>query len=654
MTRRGAGAWQRSTAYDRDRRRVERLVLLTGAQRLAFNAYDVARTARQHPELRLEQSGELHRHLRDLRVTHATPVGPELIALRVREKAQRHLASGRPGGAPDEATRSSRPERRVRRWVLTSRLPEWEANGGGCTDAEKVYLAVWVASAALATRIVPTITVTRVLSLIAELRLADYTQTNVLLTRLAERTPPLVRAVKSEAEHWVGWEPLDDGPEHPLLTKWTDEVRRLVEDGGALPITEHATRNVATRELLKRTIQSTRSKDWPAGRPVSARDIRLHAATDPVARDLLLRVTANGGSLGRALHEASRQRAGASPRRGVHRIVGPAGERHIRYDVPAVPGHDIRLQSANFDTLRPLASQDRLLQMDEERRRAESLGRAVPSAAGLAAVRQLTVAIQLERALGLLDMVSAVAARFGTGPRKELGVMRAHIDSFRALHAVHEQVAESAYDALREVGAHPLTWALELERPYLTARQYVGFCPVGWFGADTPATVISRATALTRFANPHHTTRQDADPDRAAAIVVDRAEALLHLAEQGRGGVLAFLTSGMGLLGRYLRDARLVRPLVGDCNARVQQAALAALTLLGAEDTAATAQAWIGDPASTPEIIVSSLHALHVLQQTSVAILPPHVRTHGHPLVRRTVREVLDASRDGRWLLQRG
>lgn len=377
MTRRGAGAWQRSTAYDRDRRRVERLVTLTGTQRLAFNAYDVARTARQHRELRLEQSGELHRHLRDLRVTLATPVGPELITLRTPPATRRRSGTERPSRVPEAPQLSPRPERRVRRWVLTSRLDEWEKSGGGCTDAEKVYLAVWVASAALATRTVPTIAVTRVLRVIPELRLVDFTQTSVLLTRLAERTRPLVRVVKSATEHWVAWEPTGEAPEHPLLTKWTEEVRRLAEDGGTLPLTEHATRNVATRELLRRTIQSTRSKDWPDGRPVSARDVRLYAATDEVARDLLLRVTANGGSLGRALHEASRQRKGASARRGVHRIVGPAGERHIRYDVPAVPGHEIRLQAANLETLRPLVSQDRLLQMDEERRRAESLGRAV-------------------------------------------------------------------------------------------------------------------------------------------------------------------------------------------------------------------------------------------------------------------------------------
>jgi len=608
--------------------------------RLVFTARDVTREARQAPHLTLDEPAELHRHLTALIGTVLIDAGRGPLD---------EVAAGADGASeaqpPAESTAASR---RVRRFVHVHRAEEWARAGGLASDGEKVYVALAVAILALRQRSVPTRTVTRVLHLIEPLRLSGTQQTNVVLSALARRSPPLVQREPSPDGWSADWTLVGEAPPEIGQTTWVQEVRALEEADGALPLSGAPSRNVQMRLLVRRTIEWSVCADWPAGRPVSATDIRLCAASDPLAAHLLTAVTARGRGLGAALHEAVR----STTTPAVTRVEGPADARRVWYDMPSLSGGEARTQFANLELARTWLSDERVRRLDHERRTAEALSRLGPSTAGLAAVRLLTVALEVRRATDLCDHVAARRHLMGARPRAELDQLYDRLRSNARLLTVQERCVDDAHAALLAVGAHPVTWALDVERPYFTAQQFVQCAPPGWFGGDSPATVIARATTLARFPNPNHTRRSDVNPDAAASVVVDRPEALLHLAESGRALLLPFLQAGFGLLGRYLRDARVVRPLLRDADARVRQCALAALVLLDDGEAVTTARRWLDDPTAAPDVIVSALYALHVQRALVPAQLPVHVRTSRAPLVARTLRAVLDGARAGRWLLQ--
>jgi hypothetical protein len=627
MVTRGSGPWQQSAAYGRDQQRVDLLVRQVGRSMLCFTAYDVARNARSSETMRLEESVHLYRHLRDM---------PDDVLRRV-------------PSALRVAGETSAEVRDVRRYVLAERFDEWGREGGSLTDRERVLVGLWIAGAVLRDVAVPTIAVTRVLQLVSPLALSSTVQMHTVLTQLAEDATVVVRARTAEGEDGVRWQCVASLA-HPKLETWLEGVRAaMVSEGGAV-LSVFPSRNNLVKRLVAVVIDAGRSKAWPAGQLVGASDISREAAVNPSVRALLERVHEARGGLGRALQEASRSRSEHLP--PVARVVMPGASRTILYDVPSLAGSDARLLRADAEQLAAHCTENRLLLWDRERRLAASLAREGGATGSLGTVRQYSIGMEWVAQWATLTRLEQSAGAMGAGGKALLKEIRKRLYSHDHLSRVAAQSEDAAHAVLRLRGIDPLTWAVTTLRPYVTARQFVEFCPPGTFGDDTPPTVLSRSVTLTRWANPAHTRRQDPDPDRAASVVVDRVEAMLQLAERGVSHGLTWLQRGAQLLGPCVRDARLVHPLLAPGQSvDTQLSALAALVLLGDAKAETWAMETLATP-SEPETIRASLFALHVLQRDAL-VIPAPVRCATNPLVRAAVRAVSDARQRGRWLLQR-
>ena len=331
----------------------------------------------------------------------------------------------------------------------------------------------------------------------------------------------------------------------------------------------------------------------------------------------------------------------------------PGAARTILYDVPTLPGSEARLAVADLMATDAHCTEDRLLLWDRERREAHTYANAAGPLGAIGSVRLYMLGMEWSQVTTGLARAASVGPDLGRGGQRLLKQIRVRLDGYEKLAAVAARSQAPAHAAMRVLGIDPLTWAVSMPRPYLSAREYVGYCPPGEFGNDSPATVLARQVSLTRWPNPRHTRKTDTDPDRAATVVVDRVLGLVQLAERGRSEALAWLHRGQHLLGPFLRDARFVRPLLdGQFPQEVQARALAALVLLGDPSAAEWAHARLRDTATPPDVCCASLYALHILQRDAFEI-PLDVRRTRHPLVMRAVRSVVDARRRSRWLLQR-
>lgn len=631
MPPKGHGPWQQSAEAQRDRAHVIRMVQRTGEQQLVFTAYDVRATARRYPAAELATSRVLYRHLKVLTPDVVTEVGTEVHALRKGAAGVRH----------------------VRRYVLTSRLAEWHEAGGGHTDLEKVLLALWVACAALRVPGVPTIMVTRVLRLIEVLRLHTTQSTSTLLERLAKQAPPAVASTKT-AEGGRLWTPIGE-VEHPQFSVWIAQVATVLSGDAYLPADAYASRNAATAALVRRSIELSKSAEWPHGRSVTADDLRTTAATDPIARALLTRITAGGKSLGNALHEASRHRR-ASQQAGdpvLQQLVTPGGHRTRWYDLFGDIHAEGRAQVANLHAARELLTTERLLGMDADRRDARRLAQLHPDPVvqRLVTLRHYAVGLAVEETRALVKHIGEHAEAFGREPREELAGMLETLNGYIGLARLHASVAEQAHRELRGLGAHPLVWPHDIERPLITAPELAAYAPQDAM-VDDPATMVARMTTVPRFANPRYTRKQDPDPTRACTLALDRPEALLVAAQRTPSKMVPWLQRGYQLMGRQLRDARVIVPLVDHADAGLRDAGLAALALLGAPDAVVVAQAALEQRNLDVSSVLTSLYTLAVCRTLSADSVPRHIRYHRDRRIALKVDEVLEAVEDGRWLLQ--
>jgi hypothetical protein len=164
--------------------------------------------------------------------------------------------------------------------------------------------------------------------------------------------------------------------------------------------------------------------------------------------------------------------------------------------------------------------------------------------------------------------------------------------------------------------------------------------------------LLGNAKSLRRFPNPRHTRRNDRDPSAAAAMGVDRVEALAYAADFFRGRTYPLLMRASRLLGPDLRDARFALRLLGSPRWRDRQLALATLVALGAPEAAGACHAVLADETALADHVVDALHGLLMLRRVVPSEWPDHVRNATSSLIRAAVRDVQFAARDGRWLLQ--
>lgn len=636
-----------SAALDRDRCRVYDLVQRVGNERLRFTVADLRRTMMEEPRFRLADTRTLGRHFAALNPATVTSVGQPLVAL------EGELPEG--GGS-----------RGHHLYVLTSRLPEHLASPPHLPDAVRVHTALWVAFDAVGGAPVDTNTVTRVCRTIEPLAIDDRIQMTTRLAALATRSRPLAEQVRAEQElersRWRRWRPIGRRPENPRFDDWV-AIMRALEDGMATPRrVGHVTVHEIAVELVGLAINETRSSFWPYGRSVTVEDISATSVDNSRAQELLGLLRQRGTSLGKVLGDASKVRI-AGRRRAEPRVVkvGTVDGGRPYYDVPVRAGLEARSLAVALGDARAAAGHEALAELDQEFKAAQRLARdaAHAAVAAVAAVRIYLV----HRALDARERVvqSLMDQRHLLSQRATQTVLRLEgrlADARRRLGGEVEEAREEAAERCNQVGIE-LSHVLGAARPLLIGDKYLAWIPRDRRNGRTGPQLLADATMLRRYPNPEHTHRSERDPRRAAVTGVDRVEALVHLAEKQGARTLTFVQGAADLLGRDLRDPKLVRVALASslhadgtvCDERLWSRALAALALLGDEAAEHESLSVMAGAGRSPEQAVRAIYALCVMRRAGLARLPEWVCSSSHASIVTVLRAVLRAERSENWLL---
>lgn len=622
--------WPKLPSERADRDRVIDLVTRVGRNQLRFTVYDLQAAMRRQSHLRLAHPGQLARHLRDLQGDLLVEVGRRLVTTQA-------------------------PSRRAKRiFVLPHRLREVPASAPDLDPLERVYHALWVAVDAEALPAVPTNAVTAVLKSFAALGVERGMQTSTYLSTLANLDQPLVRKHTGAQGRWAAWQPLGQRPCHPDYEHWVATWRDRVTSAPSQSAAGVTTIQEAARELILLAIEAVQDEEWPAGRAVTVRDVTEAAEEEPRGRELLAVVRARGRSLAQVLHDASRRRisGGARVHARIQALETPAGMQTY-FDVPDHPGAAHRALVIDARALgTALADRwlDRLRDEWSEAQRLPHLGQH-PVYAACGAVRQAALLRELAGLESRLAGLDAHAAHLGPALRARMQLWAGRLGALFRMCGTLAAADARAADAL--AGSElDLDEVLGATRPLVTADEFFAWVPRHDRGADSPAVRLSRATTLRRFPNPHHRHRAAASKAEAAVTCVDRVEALLHLAERNATSPSSFLRAGGRLLGRDLRSAALVRPLLESPDPTDRRVALSALVLLGNTQAEAVARSFL-QLRQCPDLQVDGLHALMVLGSLEVASLPVAVTGSPAMVVRQALREVVFAVRDGERLPRR-
>lgn len=624
--------WPASDSERRDRDLVVELVRITGEQQLVWTVYDVRRLMKSTPRLRLTHTGQLSRHIHALDRELITPV-------------DKRLDSGR---ARDE----SLPSRTRHQFVLSRRLPEYEAGASSMDDLERVYHALWVALEALGLEEVPTQEVTRVLHNIEALALVTPRNTLNHLVTLHERNQQLVE--KSKRGRWSVWRALGCRPEHPQFEAWVQEYAATAESGSTTAQAGHATLNAMGHELVLRALRSSRSSTWPAGHSVQIADIRAAIGRDRRAKELSDHLRVRGRSVGAVLGDLTKERIAG--RRRVERPVVKVGSVEGSapyYDAPGEPGFERRRLILPFRLLQAELASNTLKQLDEEACAADRFrnGHGSVLLRAVGAVRLVLVHRALHPAERLLEELEDQSHLLSKNIRQGVDEYRSKLSAFLSRVPSREAVTDEAAQLFAELGEE-LEATLAADRPLMTPHAYVSYLSPHVVGDLTPSEFLHRVKTLRRFDNPNHTKQTDPDPARSARYCVDRAEGLCYLAERYQGRVYGFLRSGLQLLGRDHRSPVLFRRLARDGDPVNRRAALAALVLLDDPGARSVANEWLLS-SERPEEIVEAIQALLVLGEIERTDWPPRIRRTENRQIRDALTNCVLAARSGRPLLQR-
>jgi hypothetical protein len=679
----------------RDRDRVITLVRRVGDSVLRFTLQDVKQAHRTAPpHLALERPQHLARHVNALVGTVIARAERECLPRLASERDQCQATAdgtttsdGQGSAGPSELAEARVP-RSTSSFVLSHREAVLHAGPPQLDDLERAYLALWIATQVLGQTVVPTAAVSAVSDVITDLVRQSKAQVSNPLTALAKRQVPLVRKHPVDESGWVRWEPLAGPPNHPQLGAWTERMR-----GQGLAVHElarvgHATGNALVRELVDLALDATVSPEWPVGHSVTVTDLDAIAGADHRAAEITAALRRAGRSLGDTLGDVTKVRivSGMRVQQHVAKVSGPGG-RGTLYDVPSRPGYERRILIAPYRRLMQDASSSALAALAREIGAARGLEapgqgqgglRAAASGgpgwtwrttgpgsldsadpqqtrechqayAHIAAARQLVVICTLEDLLAVARALSLQAALLSTGVRKHVRARELAIQS-----ALEQAGGAATRTRLQEAlaAAGLASDAENTQRPLLTGSEYAAFCPSEVLGKRRAAVVLANATTLRRYPNPRYTSKRDPDPVRAAPTAVDRLDALLYLADTSGGRTLPIFQAARRVLGLDVRDHRLVLPLLGSRRRADRQLALAVLVSLGAPEAIDACLGVLADEAAPADHVADALHGLLILRRVTPSEWPERVRNAANGLLRATVRDVVFAARDGRWLLQ--
>jgi hypothetical protein len=635
--------WPGSDDEWADRHAVVRLIEQVGRDRLRFTVADL----RSHLKASRSVDGiggraaALHRP-RDLsrHVAAIEKTGTLLVQIGTQFDA---------GGTAPSTPRS----RHV--FVLSCRQHEWLAGVAvsDMDDVERVHLALWVAFIVAGARPVTTSAVTHVLRNVRQLAIGARRQTAAMLQGLAARAAPLAEQIRMPGERWTRWQPSGPEPLLAQLDEWVRQARAASGSSAVLSGAGHATANEVARSLIEIAVTRFKSRDWPSGRSVTMNDISAVIGADCGARELSDHLKRVGSPLRAVLGDATKENVAGAPR--VHqRIVKVPNSwtSATYYDVPDVPGYEARRMVVQMRGLAAVLAPTALNDLMFEHAKAITLGRDAshPALTAMSAVRLLHLQHHLDVLGEALREAQSRAHLLGSVQRGHLNDLVASYMGCRKATGTTAEALSKASDALRvfDLGADEI---LAADRPLLTAVEYAAFFPERALGERTPAEFLALARSLRRYPNPRYVHRHDADPVLAAPTAVDRVDALVYAAQRGRSPLAAFLASGAGLLGTFLRDPRLPAAMLEAPAAHERNRALAALALLGDERAGNVAEDVLaGRTRSTRPL--EAVYALLVLRKFRADKVPVSLR---HSVDVHALRAIVAAERAvsrGAWLLQ--
>lgn len=610
-----------------DRVHVLTFVERTGRLRLVFSVRDVRSTLNDTPEIQLHRPRRLGNYIRDLD-------GDVIVCVTQGDVIRE-----------DRRTKGS-----DRRYVLKSRLHEYEAGARSLDDTARTYIALWIATEILQDA-VRCADVGTVMANIPELLPAGGRDVSSRLSNLANLSDPLARVVGSAGPQQRLWEPLGPAPSHPKVHEWLDEAEALASSVGERRTLSDPVRNLMVEALVRSAVESKR-RSWPGGHPVKASEIERLALSEPETERILGAVTRDGTGLGTALWEASRTLLSGTPRRTplIERVSDPELQ-GVYYDIPDAKNRGIRRAFLQYKVAQDLASKDNLGLLEEEVADGVRLFAASPSP-----VRKAIGAARLLLAQGRWKGIQARVASLQeivdylpTQRRKAVRNMEARVRALARTAQYLEADPAGFIQILSEVGVS--TGALAgASRPTLVAGELVEWLPTHASGRGNPGDFLT-SFALERFPNTDYRGPNRKDPREVAKTAVDRVEALARVASRYQSPMTPLMDEVRRLLGPELRAPELILALANAEEPEDRRLGLVALAMTG-QDSEARSRALheLSDPAVEYTMARAAVDALMITRRLDVDDLPEWLHHCNRIEIFELLRDAVMARNTGRWL----
>jgi hypothetical protein len=459
-------------------------------------------------------------------------------------------------------------------------------------DAGRVLVALYVASGLAATPYVPTQLVTDVLHAELTLTLETRQQTSSLLQRLATDFPLLVDYDRGRGRTAL-W-----GAVGVLRAVWRDRVEAWAEQLGprlirSRRIAQEGARSAA--ELAARVVElvehRVRDEQWPHGRPVSLRRVTeqisvARCTAEPSGADEhLVRLAEvlqrRDRDLGEALRSASRVKYANGRRARAPQLLAmhPVGQEDTSYASMALPAA-VRAAWVPWRELQARCNRAAFRRLEQEYLAIRALrAGGDPALVVLAAVREVLAVRELAA------MRAAVAALVPLAS----AVSSALEERRRRIHSAVERAA-APWPALADAEARarvllrPLRLTVSavcgVSRPTMTIAQFAALTPAFKRGALSDGVLAAHAVTVRKILDPRGR-RTAVGHGRTPKYALDRVDALEYLVESTGTPGRRLCIAGARLLGPWLAEPALVRPLLRHEDEDVRNGALGAVLLLG-------------------------------------------------------------------------
>jgi len=546
------------------------------------------------------------------------------------------------------------PQARGGLYLLAERVHELRvAAPDTLDDLTRTAVALQLAQFQLGGQPAPTRLVTHVLHTVPALHIRTTQDTNVLLQHLVNSPHGLAsrQTVNGRSVRWS-----ITGRMRGAWLQWVvaafnrhkdalEGAQRVAAAGAASHVELAATLVAAC--TARRT-----SAMWPAGRPVSMREISAELATVRLAADshdtlwgIDQALATRRGGVNGAIHDATRSRyADGTTRRHppVLRVAHPEVT-GVAYTAPVVSAA-MAPAWLLWQRLKEQTGRPALTGLGEEwRATAPDEPSGDPPLAALQACQRVAVAMGADALRDDLHALLTLANDVSQTLRDAVDERRQQLVALRATWPTTAALQRDARRKLRALG-FTLDDVLSAERPQITSDAYAALLPSSQTAGLAPSVLVANLSGVRR----DRSVDDEASPTRvgsgrAARLHLDRVDALIAAVETAQLPGLQPLTAAGRMLGRRIAHVPLVRRLAASAVLDTRLAGLAALVLLGD----------IGHVETLVQRRLRDPRALDVLQEGAAlvelawwfsqpvrdAVL---ARAHGHPaqVIARAAREV--------------